>query len=87
MFSLVSVCSFGGGAAPCDHYPIALDLPWPWPRPYPLQVRSGGHHWRPVQTCPLEDFPPHPKQQCVIVCPSVYWAYYGKVLVLASAAL
>ena len=25
--------------------------------PNPLLVKSGGHHWRPVQTCSLEDPP------------------------------
>ena len=28
--------------------------PWPWPQP--LLVTSGGHHWRPVETC---SFWPH----------------------------
>ena len=57
-----------------DMGPLAPD-PWtpqpPWtsdmlqqPWPCPLLVTSGGHHWRPVQTCLLEDQPPptpHPQ--------------------------
>ena len=26
---------------------------------YPLLLTSGGHHWRPVQTCTPEELPPH----------------------------
>ena len=29
--------------------------PPPRPGPNPLLVTPGGHHWRPVQTCSLED--------------------------------
>ena len=38
-----------------DPYPllnVTSDLP------QPLLLASGGHHWRPVQTCSLEDLPP-----------------------------
>ena len=28
--------------------------------PLPPATASGGHHWRPVQTCSLEDLPPPP---------------------------
>ena len=33
--------------------------PWhqTWDLPPPLLLTSGGHHWRPVQTCSLEDLP------------------------------
>ena len=29
-----------------------------WDLPPTLLLTSGGHHWRPVQTCPIEDLPP-----------------------------
>ena len=64
------VCLFTGGSL-CDHYPWCIwpyytGLPPPNPAlwtskmagPGPLLVTSGGHHWRPVQTCSLEDPPP-----------------------------
>ena len=35
--------------------------PWTWDlrtyTPSPLLLTSGGHHWRPVQTCSLKDLP------------------------------
>ena len=52
MFSVVSVSqSSVHGGSPCDHYPLCIgphctDL---------LLVTSGGHYWRPVQTCSFED--------------------------------
>ena len=55
-FSLMSVCSQG---SPYDHYlwcngPHCTGPNDPNPSP-PLTVTSGCHHWRPVQTCLLED--------------------------------
>ena len=46
--------------APCDHYPWYIwrhctGLPMAM---LPLLVTSGRHHWRPVQTCSLEETPP-----------------------------
>ena len=30
------------------------DIGTPWSCPYPLLVTFGGHHWRPIQTCSLD---------------------------------
>ena len=56
MFSQAFVCSRGG----VPHVTIthdALDPTVPTP---PLLLTSGNHHWRPVQTCSLEDLPSPP---------------------------
>ena len=68
MFSLVSVCSQRGGG---PMWPISK-MHWaslyrpPSTAPgirhgtwWPLLLTSGGHHWRPVQTCSFEDLSPH----------------------------
>ena len=63
MFSQVSVQGWQGGKlnympspplgipTPVWTYRVRLDIPMP------LLVTSGGHHWRPVQTCSLEALP------------------------------
>ena len=49
------------GHGTCDTHP----LPWTWglgypsPSPFPL-LKSGVHHWRPVQTCSFQDTSPSP---------------------------
>ena len=68
---LTGVClSFCSVGTPCDHYPSGhgtwvthqyqiwglLQIPDIGPIP-PLLI-SGGHHWRPVQSCSLEVWPP-----------------------------
>ena len=72
IFSQVSLC-LSTRESPCDHYPGCTGPhctgpnPWtsdmgPWTSDMvpTLLVRSGGHHWRPVQTCSLEETLPHP---------------------------
>ena len=55
--------------SPCDHYPSCIGphctphppSPQPWPPRHQtwdtLLKTSGGHHWRPIQTCSFEDPP------------------------------
>ena len=54
-----SVCQ-GGGPCVTITIPIAGHQTWnPPPKPWPpLLVISGGHHWKPLQTCSLEVRPP-----------------------------
>ena len=57
VFTRVCMCVDRG--SPSDHYLITQT-----PReirhgnPWPLLVTSGGHHWRPFQTCSFWDPPP-----------------------------
>ena len=50
------------GSTPRDGTSLTLAPPghqtWDPPAPAPLLVTSSGHHWRPDQTCSLEDPPP-----------------------------
>ena len=39
-------------------YPPDIKPDEPTLPPQPLLLTSGGHHWKPVQTCSLEDLPP-----------------------------
>ena len=53
-------------------YPISLDMgPGHLLHP-PLLLTSGGHHWRPVQTCSLEDLTPPPTQ--VLITSGGHWS-------------
>ena len=58
MFLQVSVILLRGSHVTITH--DAFDIPRTWKLGiYPLLLlTSGGHHWRPVQTCLLEDYPP-----------------------------
>ena len=69
MFSQASVCSQEGShydaldltehTTPLDMEPWYLSFPHgyqTWDLLPPLVLTSGGHHWKPVQTCP----PPQP---------------------------
>ena len=60
-----------GGPVPCHHYPWCIEPRCTYPPPphthtsdlgtylpLPLLLTSSGHHWKPVQTCSLEDLPP-----------------------------
>ena len=87
VFSCVCVCVCSLGV-PCDHYPSWIDFaiqgPKPQPRLFwlpehgiltvhnPLIVTSGGHDWRPVQTCSLED-PPHWSWYLVATEADIWW--------------
>ena len=66
MFSQVCVCLSVHGDSSCDHYPWCIGPHSTGPHetsdmgptgPGPLLVTSGGHHWRPVQACSLENTP------------------------------
>ena len=54
MFSQAFVCLQGG----IPHLTITHDTLDPTVLTPPLLLTSDGHHWRPVQTCSLEDLPP-----------------------------
>ena len=59
MFLQASVCPWGGGGSKShDMGPGYPTRPPTWD----LLLTSSGHHWRPVQTCLLEDLPPIPHQ-------------------------
>ena len=47
------------GHGTCDTHPLPCTwgLGYPSPSPFPL-LKSGGHHWRPVQTCSFQDTHP-----------------------------
>ena len=51
-------------------YPPDIKPDEPTLPPQPLLLTSGGDHWKPVQTCSLEDLPPppppHPHQFLVV---------------------
>ena len=42
---------------------------------HPLLVTSGGHHWRPIQTCSPED--PAPTGTCILCAPPEARAQFG----------
>ena len=47
-----------GPHAPSTHpHPQTWALRDPQSRPGPLLLTSAGHHWRPVETCSLQDSP------------------------------
>ena len=72
VFTSVSFILFMGRGSSCDHCPWCVGTwylpllpigPSPDTRHgtynlAPLLLTSGGHHWRPVQTCSLENIPP-----------------------------
>ena len=63
MFSLASVCSWGGkagkshGGVPPRKGQVRYSAWERSGRVCPLSLIFGGHHWRPVQTCPFVDPP------------------------------
>ena len=97
MFSYVSICQQGGAMWPLSmmhwtsvyrSYPFPPDMGSQGPIVLPL-VTSGGHHWRPVQTCSL------PEPSLVLtssgevhrVCASMWYASYCNLFLFLCSLL
>ena len=74
-------CLFGGGIVTSNasldrsHGRVPPDMRTWVPSPPPL-LTSGGHHWRPVQTCSLEGIPTPFPSMVLTPCGS-HWNMYG----------